>query len=69
MQILLVRTHWVTDDYDGKSMDDAERSTAPTLTPVEARQGVISGRVVSVLIASLALAVAAGAVLVGFYWI
>ena len=35
---------------------------APVLTPVEARQGIISGRVRLVLVVSLMLAVIAGAI-------
>ena len=37
------------------------------LTPQEARQGVVSGRVLTVLAISLALAVIAGAVLLAIY--
>ena len=40
-----------------------ERREPPVLTPKEARQGVISGRVFLVLSVSLAIAVVAGAVL------
>ena len=45
--------------------DGAHR--APVLTPVEARQGLISGRVVLILIVSLTLAVIAGAIIYGVH--
>ncbi len=38
-----------------------EPNRTPILTPVEARQGLISGRVVLILVISLMLAVIAGA--------
>jgi hypothetical protein len=66
METLFVRTYRVIPDLD----DPHEMEThAPVLTGEEARQGVISGRIVSVLMASLALAVVAGAILVGYHWI
>jgi hypothetical protein len=38
---------------------------APILTPVEARQGVVSGRISMVLAVSLMLAIVAGAIIYG----
>jgi len=44
------------------------RSDAPVLNPVESRQGVISGRVLMILMASLLLAGVAAAILYAWPW-
>jgi hypothetical protein len=49
-----------TDSPDtNASQSDAERLASPVLTPIEARQGVISGRIVTVLGVSISLALLA----------
>ena len=49
------------------SMENEDIRPAAVLTPVEARQGLISGRVVLILIVSLTLAVIAGAIIYGVH--
>ena len=46
-----------------RSRDGDYRSDAPVLTPEESRQGVVSGRVVSILTTSLLLALIAFVIL------
>ena len=62
MQTLLIKTYRSFYPNDG---EPGRETTAHTteLTPVEARQGVISGRVATVLIGSLILAAFSGALL------
>ena len=63
MQMLLIKTY----RFMGPRKRNNEGSDAPVLSPDEARQGVISGRVALVLIVSLTLAVFAGAMLVALH--
>ena len=54
---------WVHSmELEGRSEDTRPPSV---LTPVEARQGLISGRVVLILMVSLTLAIIAGAIVYG----
>lgn len=46
---------------------DSRSSEAPVLTPVESRQGVMTGRIRWILYVSVALAVIAGIVLYAIY--
>jgi hypothetical protein len=46
-----------------RPLDNEASNPAPVLTPVEARQGLISGRVSLILMVSLALVIAAFAVI------
>lgn len=48
-----------------RGMGPHEHDSAPVLTPVESRQGVISGRVLMILTSSLVLAGIAFAILYG----
>ena len=64
MQAVIIRSYRFVRTYDDDVRHSLERRS-PMLTPAEARQGVISGRVLTVLSASLGLAAMAGAILVG----
>lgn len=66
MQMLLIRTYRFARDFEGDGWQMAG-SHVPVLSPEEARQGVISGRVAAVLTASLALATLAGATLAAIH--
>jgi hypothetical protein len=50
-----------------KRTDDYRNEQHPILNPRQARQGLISGRILLVLLASLSLAVVAGGVLFAFF--
>jgi hypothetical protein len=50
-----------------KKTDDYRSEQHPILNPRQARQGVISGRILLILAASLGLAVVAGGVLFAFF--
>lgn len=63
MQTVIIRLDRSIRTNDDVTSDIAENQV-PVLTPREARQGVISGRVLLVLTVSLMLAVTAGAILV-----
>ena len=62
MEIVVIRSYRFVRSYDSDTNTCVERR-APMLSPTEARQGVISGRVLLVLSASLGLAAMAGAIL------
>jgi hypothetical protein len=66
MQMLLIKTYRFIRTLDRNGWKGAG-SGAPVLSPDEARQGVITGRVAAVLTVSLALAVFAGAMLVALH--
>ena len=63
MQTVIIRSYRLARNADESSAP----SEAAVLTPQQARQGVISGRVMLVLISSLSLAVLAGAVLIALH--
>jgi hypothetical protein len=65
MQAVIIRSYRFVRNYDDDVHYSVERSS-PELTPTEARQGVISGRVLLVLSASLGLAAIAGVILLVF---
>lgn len=62
MQAVIIRSYRFVRTYDSDVNTSVERRI-PELTPTEARQGVISGRVLLVLSASLGLAAMTGAIL------
>jgi hypothetical protein len=62
MQTVIIRSDRFNRTYRDNNGDEPA-SRIPILTPREARQGVISGRVLLVLTVSLMLAVAAGVIL------
>lgn len=51
-----------------RPFDQRDEHGAPVLTPVESRQGVVSGRVLMILTSSLLLAAIAAAILYAWPW-
>jgi hypothetical protein len=66
MQIVLIRSYRFARGFDDDDLRETDMRI-PVLSAEEARQGIVSGRVVTVLAASLALAVTAGALLATLY--
>lgn len=56
------------DRMGGNNYRPRHTDEAPVLNPVESRQGVISGRVLTILTASLLLAGVAAAILYAWPW-
>jgi hypothetical protein len=56
------------DRMRGEAYRPLHTEDAPVLNPVESRQGVISGRVLMILTASLLLAGVAAAILYAWAW-
>ena len=64
MQRVIIRSYrFIRNDDDTSAAADQ----GPVLTPQEARQGVISGRVMLVLIGSLSLAILAGVMMIALH--
>ena len=63
MQTVIIRSYRFVRNADDRSAT----GEAAVLTPQEARQGVISGRVMLVLMGSLSLAVLAGAAMIALH--
>jgi len=63
MQTVVIRSYRFIRNAD----NSATAGQAAVLTPQEARQGVISGRVMLVLIGSLSLAILAGATMIALH--